>query len=201
MDVGSDEGNRITHRRGWNPDRPIGRRMWTIMEKECLIAALQNLVVTGRKCENGYRNGYLGQLEAYILKHFPHSNIEAEPHITSKLHVWKKNYSTLTTMLTRSNFGWYKNRNMVTVEDDSVWDDYVKGMRHKTWPFFPSWRKILGRDRATVKRSADPFKEANDVQDEEIDETHECNVRDGECNVRDDGYIIELTRYNHPFLY
>ncbi|KAL2230665.1 UNVERIFIED_CONTAM: hypothetical protein Sindi_1660900 [Sesamum indicum] len=197
MDVGSDEGNSMLRRRGGNRHRPIGRRVWTTMEEECLIAALRNLVVTGWKCENRFRNGYLGQLEAYILKHFLHSNIKAEPHITSKLHVWKKNYSTLTTMLTRSGFGWDDSRNMVMVEDDSVWDDYVKmdpfakGMRHKTWPFFPSWREIFGRDRAIGEQSADPFKEANDDRDEEIGGTHDCNVRDGECNVRDDGCIPE----------
>ncbi|XP_011100998.1 protein ALP1-like [Sesamum indicum] len=87
MDVGSDEGSSMPRRRGGNRDRPTVRRVWTTLEEECLIAALRNLVVTGWKCENGFRNGYLGQLEAYILKHFPHSNIKADPHITSKLHV------------------------------------------------------------------------------------------------------------------
>ncbi|XP_011083387.1 uncharacterized protein LOC105165934 [Sesamum indicum] len=155
MEVGSDEGSSMPRHRGRNHDRLSRRRAWTIMKEECLIAALRNLV--------------------------------AEPHITSKLHVWKKHYSTLTTMLTRSGFGWDDSRNMVTVEEDSVWDDYVKmdpsakGMRHKTWPFLPSWREIFGRDRATGERSANPFKEANDIRDEEIGETHECNVRDDGC--------------------
>ncbi|KAL2252594.1 UNVERIFIED_CONTAM: hypothetical protein Sindi_0054100 [Sesamum indicum] len=100
--------------------------MWTTLEEECPVAALKNLVVTGWKCDNGLRNGYLGQLETYIRKHFPQSNIKAEPHISSKLHVWKKQYSTLTTMLTRSGFGWTESRNMVKIEDDVIWDDYVK---------------------------------------------------------------------------
>ncbi|KAL2250238.1 UNVERIFIED_CONTAM: hypothetical protein Sindi_2497500 [Sesamum indicum] len=96
------------------------------------------------------------------------------------------------------------------VEDDSVWDEYVKfsfymtpsvmvlqmdpsakGMRHKTWSFFPSWREIFGRDRATGERSSDPFKEANDVRDEEIGETCECNLQGEDCTVPDEGCIPE----------
>ncbi|KAL2232405.1 UNVERIFIED_CONTAM: hypothetical protein Sindi_1420500 [Sesamum indicum] len=94
--------------------------MWTILEEERLVAGLKNLIVTGWKCNNGFRNGYLGQLEAYIAKSFPTADIKAEPHITSKLHMWKKQYSTLSTMLTRSGLGWDEQQNMVTVEDDNA---------------------------------------------------------------------------------
>ncbi|KAL2231952.1 UNVERIFIED_CONTAM: hypothetical protein Sindi_1375200 [Sesamum indicum] len=182
MELGSDEGSSMLCRRGANKERSAGRRMWTILEEECLVVALRNLVVTGWKCDNGFRTGYLGQLESYIAKHFPQANIKADPHITSKLHVRKKQYSTLTTMLTRSRFGWDESRNIVTVEEDAIWDDYVKldpsakGMRQRAWPFFPAWREIFGRDRATGERSTDPFKEATEVTNEEIAETQECNV-------------------------
>ncbi|KAL2234353.1 UNVERIFIED_CONTAM: hypothetical protein Sindi_1167500 [Sesamum indicum] len=87
----------MSRRRGGNRNRPFGRRVWTTMEEECLIAALRNLVVTDWKCENGFRNGW----------------------------------------------------NMVTVEDDSIWDDYVKmdpsakGMRHKHGHFFLLGGKFL----------------------------------------------------------
>ncbi|KAK4383252.1 hypothetical protein Sango_2793600 [Sesamum angolense] len=65
---------------------------------------------TGRR-GNKDRNGYLSQLEAHMHRAFPHSNIKAEPHITSKLHVWKKQYSTLVTMMgCRSGLGWDDSR-------------------------------------------------------------------------------------------
>ncbi|KAL2226714.1 UNVERIFIED_CONTAM: hypothetical protein Sindi_2030100 [Sesamum indicum] len=139
MDLGSDEGSSMPRRHGANKERSSGRRMWTILEEECLIAALRNLVVTGWKCDNGFRTGYLAQLESYIAKHFPQSNIKVEPHITSKLYVWKKQCSTLTTILTRFGFGWDESRNILTIEEDAVWDDYVKldpsakGMRQRAW--------------------------------------------------------------------
>ncbi|KAL2251818.1 UNVERIFIED_CONTAM: hypothetical protein Sindi_2304100 [Sesamum indicum] len=179
MDLGSDEGSNMPRRRGVNKERSADRRMWTILEEECLVTVLRNLVVIGWKCDNGFRTGYLAQLESYIAKHFPQANIKAEPHITSKLH---------------SGFGWDESRNIVTVEEDAVWDDYVKldpfakGMRQRAWPFFSAWREIFGRDRATGERSTDPFKEATDVRNEEIAETQECNVREDDgiaepCNV------------------
>ncbi|KAL2248271.1 UNVERIFIED_CONTAM: hypothetical protein Sindi_2679400 [Sesamum indicum] len=80
----------MPRRRGANKERSMGRRMWTIMEEECLVAALRNLVVIGWKCDNGFQTGYLGQLESYIAKHFPQANIKVNPHIISKLHEWKK---------------------------------------------------------------------------------------------------------------
>ncbi|KAL2251363.1 UNVERIFIED_CONTAM: hypothetical protein Sindi_2258600 [Sesamum indicum] len=126
MELGSDEGTSRPRRRGQKRDKPQHRRMWTTLEEECLVAGLRNLLVTGWKCENGFRNGYLGQLEAYIARSFPNADIKADPHITSKLHVWKKQYSTLSTLLTRSGLGWDEQRNMVTVEDDNAWNDYVK---------------------------------------------------------------------------
>ncbi|KAL0342703.1 UNVERIFIED_CONTAM: hypothetical protein Scaly_1932900 [Sesamum calycinum] len=121
-----DEGcSRQTGRRG-NKDRSGTRRTWTIMEEEALINAMKSLVVGGWKCDNGFRNGYLAQLEAHMQRSFPHSNIKAEPHITSKLHVWKKQYSTFVTMMSKSRLGWDDSRCMVTVEDNNAWEEYVK---------------------------------------------------------------------------
>ncbi|KAL0416797.1 UNVERIFIED_CONTAM: hypothetical protein Slati_3511600 [Sesamum latifolium] len=66
------------------------------------------------------------ELESYMLNALPNSDIRSEPHINSKIHVWKKQYSTLTSMMTKSGFGWDENWNMITVEDNSIWEDYVK---------------------------------------------------------------------------
>ncbi|KAK4384526.1 hypothetical protein Sango_3052700 [Sesamum angolense] len=89
------------------------------------------------------------QLEAQMKRAFPHSHIKAKPHITSKLHMWKKHYSTLVTMTTKSGLGWDKSCQMVIVEDDKACDEFVeidpsaKGMRYKSWPFFPDWCNIF----------------------------------------------------------
>ncbi|KAL0327810.1 UNVERIFIED_CONTAM: hypothetical protein Sangu_1859000 [Sesamum angustifolium] len=115
-----------TNRSEGSKDRSRTRRTWTIMEEEALINAMKSLVVGGWKCDNGFMNGYLSQLEAHMQRAFPHSNIKAEPHITSKLYVWKKQYSTLVTMMSKSGLGWDDSRCMVTVEDNNAWEEYVK---------------------------------------------------------------------------
>ncbi|KAL2252672.1 UNVERIFIED_CONTAM: hypothetical protein Sindi_0061900 [Sesamum indicum] len=165
-------------------------------QEEYLIAGLKHLVVAGWKCENGFSNGYLAQLEAHMAKNFPQSDIEVKPHITSKLHVWKKHYRTLTTMLTKSGLGWDESQNMVMVEDDNAWDDYVKfqmdpnakGMHYKTWPFFSSCREIFGKDRATRNYGADPYKNANDIRNEKMADTQDCYVPNAEWNP-DIGFV------------
>ncbi|KAL0386125.1 UNVERIFIED_CONTAM: hypothetical protein Sradi_3006800 [Sesamum radiatum] len=130
--------------------------------QEALVNGLKSLITTGWKCENGFRNGYLAQLEVYMKRSFPQCHIKAEPHINPKLHVWKKQYSTLTSMMNKSGFGWDESRNMVTVEDENIWLDFVKmypssqGMRFKSWPFFPAWKEIFGMDHASGDRSWDP---------------------------------------------
>ncbi|KAL0301809.1 UNVERIFIED_CONTAM: hypothetical protein Sradi_6457700 [Sesamum radiatum] len=115
-----DDGSSRPKRRGVNKERTAPRRTWTSLEEEGLINGLKSLINTGWKCDNGFRNGYLPQLEAHMNRVFPQCNIKAEPHITSKLHVWKKQYSTLVTMMTKSGLGWDESRHMVIVEDDKA---------------------------------------------------------------------------------
>ncbi|KAL0301884.1 UNVERIFIED_CONTAM: Retrovirus-related Pol polyprotein from transposon RE2 [Sesamum radiatum] len=49
-----------------------------------------------------------------------------KPHINPTLHVWKTQYFTLCTMMTKSSFRWDDNANMVTFEDDNAWGIFVK---------------------------------------------------------------------------
>ncbi|KAL2240715.1 UNVERIFIED_CONTAM: hypothetical protein Sindi_0712700 [Sesamum indicum] len=58
MELGSDEGSSMPRCRGANKERSAGRRMWTILEEECLVAALRNLVVTvGSICQGDETKG------------------------------------------------------------------------------------------------------------------------------------------------
>ncbi|PIN19207.1 hypothetical protein CDL12_08117 [Handroanthus impetiginosus] len=101
------------------------RRIWIVKKEEALIIALKDTVAVGWKCKNGFRTGYLGILERHILTTFPGTDIRADPHIHSKIHVWKKNHASLVSMMSRSGFGWNKSMNMIIVEN-SIWDNYVK---------------------------------------------------------------------------
>lgn len=83
----------------------FARRSWNAEEEDALLGCLIELVVTGWKSDNGFRSGYIYKLEEMMRVHFPLTNIRANPHITSKLTGWKKNYWSLVCILGRSGVG------------------------------------------------------------------------------------------------
>lgn len=102
------------------------RRTWSALEERCLVNALRDLVHAGMKCDNGFRSGFLGTLEKAMAKSFPGTDLKGDPHIQSKIHVWKKAYGTLSTLLSRTGIGWHDATNNIDVEDDQVWKTYVE---------------------------------------------------------------------------
>lgn len=97
-----------------------------MQEEHELLVGLKEIVSRGMKCDNGFKTGYLGMLENHLAQQFPCTDLKAEPHIHSKIHVWKKQYGCLSTMMSRSGFGWNDTVNIVEVASDQVWEDYVK---------------------------------------------------------------------------
>ncbi|GER41175.1 sequence-specific DNA binding transcription factors [Striga asiatica] len=163
---------------GGRNSQPSGqRRVWNADEEKALINGLRDLVTRGWKCDNGFRNGYTTILEQHMRQQFPGTTIKAEPHISSKITVWKKNYGIVSDMLGSTGFGWNEMGKMVTVRDDTVWDSYIKAhpkaksMRYKSWPLYADWVEIFGKDRATGE-GAQGFTDAvNDV-------LHDTNVEE-----------------------
>lgn len=114
------------------------RRVWTVQEESQLIVGLKKIMLRGWKTENGFKTGYLGALEEHMRNHFPGTDLKSDPHIASKIHVWKKNYGSLSTMLSRSGFGWNDTSQIIDVENDQVWNEYCKvgvGFLHSVFPF------------------------------------------------------------------
>ncbi|XP_075488568.1 uncharacterized protein LOC142527610 [Primulina tabacum] len=89
---------------------------------------------------------------------FSDTDIRGHPHITSKIHVWKKNYSSLSSMLAKSGIGWNHTENMLDATNEA-WeaqlkvDDSVHVMRYKRWPYYEDWCEIFGNDKATGSRA------------------------------------------------
>ncbi|XP_073120029.1 uncharacterized protein [Henckelia pumila] len=129
------------------------RRSWSEREEEVLIHALKDVISKGWKSDNGFRSGYLSLLETTLQTEIRGCNLRAIPHINSKIHVWKKTYSTLVTILTRSGVGWNDAEHTIDATDET-WEDIIKGdqslrtMRHKQWIHFHDWCEIFGNDRA-----------------------------------------------------
>ncbi|KAL8517154.1 hypothetical protein ACS0TY_015389 [Phlomoides rotata] len=141
---------------------PRGSRAWTKVEEDTLIECLIGIVQDGWKTDNGFKAGFQRALEKAMRKKLPGTDIVATPHINSKIHVWKKEYSNITDLLSKSGIRWNSTTFMVEVEDEGVWDvsrkadPHVKGMRFKTWPYYGQWLEIFGKDRATGEHIVDP---------------------------------------------
>ncbi|XP_073270922.1 uncharacterized protein [Primulina huaijiensis] len=154
MDTGSSSCNVIG--KGKKTDK--SRRVWSRTEEEVLLEALKDLATKGWKSENGFRCGYLALLEETMNKVFPRTDLRANPHINSKIHVWKRTHGSLVTILSRSGIGWNNSEKKIEASDEA-WECFVKGdssarsMCYKSWPYYSDWCEIFGHDRATGANS------------------------------------------------
>ncbi|XP_042017318.1 uncharacterized protein LOC121765292 [Salvia splendens] len=158
------------------PKQPKGdrsRRMWSDREEEVLLVALKELVAHGWKSDNGFRGGYLKRLEDAMRREFPTTDIKGTPNISSKLSAWKKNYSTLQTILSLSGVGFNLNEDHKIDCDDEQWahivkvDANAKLMRNKSWPYLDAWKEIFGKDRANGAAAEDILDAINDMCSQE----------------------------------
>ncbi|KAL8492724.1 hypothetical protein ACS0TY_024064 [Phlomoides rotata] len=146
-----------------------GRRFWSKVEEDTLIQCLTDIVNDGWKTDNGFKAGFQRELEKGIRKLLPGTYILANPHINSKIHVYKKEYNALYDLLSRSGIGWNSTTSMIEVDDESVWDaskradPQLKGIHFKTWPYYGRWLEIFGKDRATGKNVVDPTNAMNEM--------------------------------------
>ncbi|KAL8556857.1 hypothetical protein ACS0TY_004363 [Phlomoides rotata] len=107
------------------------------------------------------------------------TDIVANPHINSKIHVWKKDYGALSDLLSKSGIGWNSTNSMIEIEDEGVWescrraDPGVKGLRYKTWPYYPQWIEIFGKDMTTGENDVDPIDLVNELYHNGLDKEEE----------------------------
>ncbi|KAL8503415.1 hypothetical protein ACS0TY_022235 [Phlomoides rotata] len=107
---------------------PTSKRVWTYAEELELVGTLKDLIVKGQKCDNSFKSDYLLLLENALSVKFPGTDLKGDPHINSKIHVWKKQYACLKAMLSVSGIG----LNSSTYHIDAlpeVWDAYVKAAK------------------------------------------------------------------------
>ncbi|KAL0401727.1 UNVERIFIED_CONTAM: hypothetical protein Slati_4202600 [Sesamum latifolium] len=101
----------------------------------------------------------------------------------------------LVSMMSKSGFGWDEGKNMITVEENSIWDEYVKvdptakSMRFKSFPYFSVWHEIFEKGQATGDRAKDGKATADTVLEEEAMETQDYYVPIADWNP-EEGFII-----------
>ncbi|KAL8460386.1 hypothetical protein ACS0TY_032064 [Phlomoides rotata] len=98
--------------------------------------------------------GYLNLLATYMKQVFSNSDLKPEPHITSRITVWKRNYHSLFEILKNTGVGLDSTTKMIEATDEQ-WDAFMKKdsnarlMRHKSWPLYEDYCEIFGQSRAT----------------------------------------------------
>ncbi|KAL8484365.1 hypothetical protein ACS0TY_026879 [Phlomoides rotata] len=144
-----------------------GRRCWTKVEEDAVIQCLVGI----RELEKGMR------------KLIPGTDILANPHINSNIHVWKKEYGNLSDLLGKSGIGWNSTTYTLDIIDESVWDaqkrvDHtVKALRHKSFPYYDQWVDIFGKDRATGENARDPADIVDDIHQSDMENQGETDEK------------------------
>ncbi|KAL8556079.1 hypothetical protein ACS0TY_003765 [Phlomoides rotata] len=81
-------------------------RVWTVSEESMLACVMETIIQEGWKNDNGFNSGYLKLLEKEMKKMDPHSDLRAEPHISSRVHPWKRNHATITSIIDKYGMSW-----------------------------------------------------------------------------------------------
>ncbi|KAL8481633.1 hypothetical protein ACS0TY_027948 [Phlomoides rotata] len=131
-----------------------GHRGWSVKEEQMLAESMKKIVREGWKTENGFKTDYLNMLATYMKHVFPNTDLKHEPHITSRITVWKRNYHSLFEILKHTGVGLDSSTKMIEATDEQ-WtafmtkDPNARLMRHKSWPLYEDWCEIFGQTRAT----------------------------------------------------
>ncbi|KAL8464176.1 hypothetical protein ACS0TY_033917 [Phlomoides rotata] len=121
-----------------------GRRSWSVREEQVLAESMKKIVLEGWKIENGFKIGYLNQLSMYMKQVFPNTDLKPEPHINSRITVWKRNYHSLFEILKNTGVGLDSTTKMIEATDEQ-WDAFMKVdpnarlMRSKSWPLYDNY--------------------------------------------------------------
>ncbi|KAL8497668.1 hypothetical protein ACS0TY_021123 [Phlomoides rotata] len=83
------------------------RRVWMQKEEKALINIRVRCSAPKHrwKADNDFKVGYLRKLEKGLNKVFPGTDLHPYPHIYSKFNIWKKDYSTIVSTLSKSGIG------------------------------------------------------------------------------------------------
>ncbi|KAL8512016.1 hypothetical protein ACS0TY_018466 [Phlomoides rotata] len=98
--IATDRNSDVSHgSRGRKWVGSTTRRVWTFAEECELMHVLKELALKGNKCDNGFRSRYLLILENMLAAKFSGTGLKGEPHINSKIHIWKRQYVCLKNLL------------------------------------------------------------------------------------------------------
>ncbi|XP_039134226.1 uncharacterized protein LOC120271616 [Dioscorea cayenensis subsp. rotundata] len=149
------------------------KRYWTTEEDKALIDALVELAVNPIwRAENGFRGGYLLQLEKMIKDKIPQTMLKVVPNIESGVKLLRTKTTAIADILRVSGFDWNYEHSTIMCEK-SAHDEYVKahkeaaGLYGKSFPFFNYLVAVFTKDRAYGNARADIGDEARQYENED----------------------------------
>ncbi|KAF5956592.1 hypothetical protein HYC85_003817 [Camellia sinensis] len=83
------------------------RRFWNHCKELFLITTMKD-----------FRADFYNECEKKILSALPRTNLQATPHIDSKIKLWRKQYNILQDMLKISSFSWDDEQKILLVDSD-----------------------------------------------------------------------------------
>ncbi|KAG8373400.1 hypothetical protein BUALT_Bualt11G0020400 [Buddleja alternifolia] len=66
------------------------------------------------------------QMSDKLMRVFPTTNLHSNPHISSKMHAWKKQYHSLYTIFCGTGVGWNPTTKMINTDTDEAWEAACK---------------------------------------------------------------------------
>ncbi|KAK1387370.1 hypothetical protein POM88_015548 [Heracleum sosnowskyi] len=127
------------------------RRTWTLVEEKALIDSYYLIIADGYKLDNGkYKTGYLLELEKYMIKFIPGTDLREKPHIDSKIKIWKKIWGSIYSALATSGIAWNDSHKILSINDEDVWtqmckrDSELAKLCNKPVEWYDDWQKFFG---------------------------------------------------------
>lgn len=166
------------------------RRTWTLEEEKALIDSYYLIIADGYKLDNGqYKTGYQLELEKYMIKFIPGTDLREKPHIESKIKTWKKLWGSIYSALATSGIAWNDSHKMLSIDDEDVWtqmckrDSELAKLRNKPVEWYDDWQKIFGKDRATGEHAEVPADIVENLDKEQCEAAEfSCSTGDSNAN-------------------
>ncbi|KAF9592245.1 hypothetical protein IFM89_012821 [Coptis chinensis] len=117
------------------------RTLWTPPMDRLFIKLMVERVRDGQFLDGQFsKHAWKHMVDNFKVEFGPSYDIEV---LKNHYRALKKNHIAIKTILSEGGFGWDKEREMIKVDDDNVWDDYIKAH-----PEFQMWRtkSMVGYD-------------------------------------------------------
>ncbi|OMO99550.1 hypothetical protein COLO4_13230 [Corchorus olitorius] len=143
-----------SQRTGRVVEHPGSKHVWTPDKDDVLVSLLVDISNDNKwRADNGtFRTGYLTELERRMQERIPGCQVKGQPHIFSRIKLWKRQYGEIVVMMgdKGSGLGWNEKDKCIRVTHKQ------KGIRGKAFPYLDEWGVIFGKDRVAGEHAEEP---------------------------------------------